>query len=99
VIFEYKDEALPLLKQRNHAELTRGLISNTIVSKLRKFTSKKKTNTIIHQIIKKFHKAFKKYVWKPQCKRMVALEQQLNITNNMKFQYKSHELNNVTRSG
>ncbi|CAB4431822.1 unnamed protein product [Rhizophagus irregularis] len=34
IIFEYKDEAFPLLKERNRIELTRGLISDTIITKL-----------------------------------------------------------------
>ncbi|PKB97010.1 hypothetical protein RhiirA5_367589, partial [Rhizophagus irregularis] len=41
IIFEYKDEAFPLLKERNRIELTRGLISDTIITKLRCFLSKK----------------------------------------------------------
>ncbi|RGB25914.1 hypothetical protein C1646_771105 [Rhizophagus diaphanus] len=34
IIFEYKDEAFPLLKECNHIELTRGLISDIIITKL-----------------------------------------------------------------
>ncbi|PKB92043.1 hypothetical protein RhiirA5_368478, partial [Rhizophagus irregularis] len=41
IIFEYKDEAFPLIKERNCIELTRGLISDTIITKLRRFLSKK----------------------------------------------------------
>jgi hypothetical protein len=35
-IFKYNDLALSLLKQRNWTELTKGLLSHTIISKLRR---------------------------------------------------------------
>jgi hypothetical protein len=37
-IFEYNDPALSMLKQRNRIELSRGLISHTITTKLRRFS-------------------------------------------------------------
>ncbi|CAB4402569.1 unnamed protein product [Rhizophagus irregularis] len=33
IIFKYKDEAFPFLKERNCIKLTRGLISDTIITK------------------------------------------------------------------
>ncbi|EXX53699.1 uncharacterized protein OCT59_023294 [Rhizophagus irregularis] len=80
IIFEYKDEAFPLLKERNRIELTRGLISDTIIIKLRCFLSKKVTNEVVTRIIKHFHKAFRKYIWNPRCYEMNILEAKLGIT-------------------
>ncbi|PKY42041.1 hypothetical protein RhiirA4_396820 [Rhizophagus irregularis] len=34
IIFEYKNKAFPLLKEHNCIELTRELISDTIITKL-----------------------------------------------------------------
>jgi hypothetical protein len=84
-IFEYKDAAFPLLKERNRAELSRGLISDTIVKKLQKFASRKVTNNLLQRIIRCFHKCFKKYVWKPRCEKMLKLEERLNITKSYKM--------------
>ncbi|EXX54017.1 hypothetical protein RirG_238530 [Rhizophagus irregularis DAOM 197198w] len=80
IIFEYKDEAFPILKERNRIELTRGLISDTIITKLRRFLSKKVTNEVVTRIIKHFHKAFRKYIWNPRCYEMNILEAKLGIT-------------------
>ncbi|CAB4407646.1 unnamed protein product [Rhizophagus irregularis] len=80
IIFEYKDEAFPLLKERNRIELTRGLISDTIITKLRRFLSKKVTNEVVSRIIKHFHKAFRKYIWNPRCYELNILEAKLGIT-------------------
>jgi Zn finger protein HypA/HybF involved in hydrogenase expression len=41
IIFEYKDDAFPLFKEHNRLELTRGLISDTIMTKLQQYTSRK----------------------------------------------------------
>jgi ribonuclease HI len=90
-IFEYKDAAFPLLKERNRNELSRGLISSTIVKKLQRLTSKKVTNGIVQRILRYFHKAFRKFVWIPRCKKLIDLEISLNIT----MQQKKH--NSATR--
>ncbi|CAB4407837.1 unnamed protein product [Rhizophagus irregularis] len=80
IIFEYKDEAFPLLKERNCIELTRGLISDTIITKLRRFLSRKVTNEVVSRIIKHFHNAFRKYIWNPRCSELNILEANLGIT-------------------
>ena len=80
IIFEYKDEAFPLLKERNCIELTRGLISDTIITKLRRFLSRKVTNEVVSRIIKHFHNAFRKYIWNPRCSKLNILEAKLGIT-------------------
>ncbi|EXX56436.1 uncharacterized protein OCT59_021592 [Rhizophagus irregularis] len=80
IIFEYKDEAFPLFKERTRIELTRGLISDTIIIKLRRFLSKKVTNEVVSRIIKHFHKAFRKYIWNPRCYELNILEAKLGIT-------------------
>lgn len=36
IIFEYKDNAFPLLKERNQLEFTKGLISSIIINNLTK---------------------------------------------------------------
>ncbi|RGB22188.1 hypothetical protein C1646_678018 [Rhizophagus diaphanus] len=64
-IFEYCDPAFPELKQRNRCELLKGLISHTIIKKLRIFTSRSITRSITLKIIKRFHTAFRELVWKP----------------------------------
>ncbi|EXX71210.1 hypothetical protein RirG_080570 [Rhizophagus irregularis DAOM 197198w] len=79
-IFEYRDPAFPELKQRNRQELLRGLISHTIVKKLRKLTSKRIASRLSLKIIKYFHEAFREHVWKPRCKIMNELEESLHIT-------------------
>ncbi|PKC01532.1 hypothetical protein RhiirA5_381658 [Rhizophagus irregularis] len=79
-IFEYRDPAFPELKQRNRQELLRGLISHTIVKKLRKLTSKRIASRLSLKIIKYFHEAFREHVWKPRCKMMNELEESLHIT-------------------
>ncbi|CAB5102090.1 unnamed protein product [Rhizophagus irregularis] len=79
-IFEYRDPAFPELKQRNRQELLRGLISHTIVKKLRKLTSKRIASLLSLKIIKYFHEAFRKHVWKPRCKMMNELKESLHIT-------------------
>lgn len=87
-IFEYKDAAFPLLKQRNRFELTKGLISKTIVNNLTKLTSRKFIGSIVRKLIKLFHRGFKTYIWKPRCESLVAIEQNLQITKTMKTTYK-----------
>ncbi|CAB4403351.1 unnamed protein product [Rhizophagus irregularis] len=79
-IFEYRDPAFPELKQRNRQELLRGLISHTIVKKLRKLTSKRIASRLSLKIIKYFYEAFREHVWKPRCKMMNELEESLHIT-------------------
>lgn len=61
-IFEYKDVTFFLLKQRNHFELIKGLISRTIVNNLTKLTSRKFAGSIAHKFIKLFHRGFKIYI-------------------------------------
>lgn len=61
-IFEYKDAIFSLLKQRNYLELTKGLFLHIIFNNLRKFTSRKLANSIVHKIIKIFYGGFKKYI-------------------------------------
>ncbi|POG58120.1 hypothetical protein GLOIN_2v1790829 [Rhizophagus irregularis DAOM 181602=DAOM 197198] len=79
-IIEYRDPAFPELKQRNRQELLRGLISHTIVKKLRKLTSKRIASRLSLKIIKYFYEAFREYVWKSRCKMMNELEESLHIT-------------------
>ncbi|PKC72747.1 hypothetical protein RhiirA1_451929, partial [Rhizophagus irregularis] len=59
------DPAFPELKQRNRQELLRGLISHTIVKRLKKLTSRKIASCLSLKIIKYFHEAFREHVWKP----------------------------------
>jgi vacuolar-type H+-ATPase subunit C/Vma6 len=62
VIFEYKDAAFPILKQCNRLELIRGLISNTIATKLQKLTSRKAVQQLTMKLLRHFYRMFQKYV-------------------------------------
>jgi hypothetical protein len=80
IIFEYKDDAFLLLKERTRKEFMRGLVSSTIVNKLKKLISRKATNLLTIKIIKHFHTSFHKHIWIPRCIKLVTIEQQAGIT-------------------
>jgi exonuclease III/ribonuclease HI len=84
LIFEYKDEAFPLLKNRNRAELSKGLVSNTIVTKLQQLTSRKAGRLLARKFIKAFHITFRSFIWKPRCEKLQKIEQENGITNAQK---------------
>ncbi|POG73943.1 hypothetical protein GLOIN_2v1771926 [Rhizophagus irregularis DAOM 181602=DAOM 197198] len=78
---EMIDKIRKYLKRfKNRQELLRGLISHTIVKKLRKLTSKRIASRLSLKIIKYFHEAFREHVRKPRCKMMNELEESLHIT-------------------
>jgi hypothetical protein len=46
IIFEYKNDTFPLLKERIRKEFMRGLVSNTIITKLKRLISRKAIQNI-----------------------------------------------------
>jgi hypothetical protein len=65
-IFEYNDPALTLLQQRNRLELTRGLLSHTITTKLRRLAPNS-ISSLTQKLWKNFFIAFQKHIWLPRC--------------------------------
>lgn len=98
IIFEYKDEAFPQLKKRNRLELIQGLISDTIVTKLRRYVSRKMSNEIAVRIIQHFHNAFKKHVWIPRCTELNTCEANLGISKKDKMiTVRRHPFSDITQ--
>ncbi|CAB4436491.1 unnamed protein product [Rhizophagus irregularis] len=84
-IFEYKDDALSALKAHNRIELTRGLISDTIIFHIQRLISKKIAKALAGKIISSFHNAFRKHVWKPCCDKMIQVKKEAGITKMIKL--------------
>jgi ribonuclease HI len=88
-IFEYNDLALSLLQQRNRSELTRGLVSHTITSKLRKIAPES-VSSLTQKLLKSFFIAFQKHIWIPRCEKMNLYEVSLGISSTQKRDYKTY---------
>ncbi|GET59345.1 hypothetical protein GLOIN_2v1871772 [Rhizophagus irregularis DAOM 181602=DAOM 197198] len=74
------DPAFPEPKQRNRQELLCGLISHTIVKRLKKLTSRKIASCLSLKIIKYFHEAFREHVWKPHLRTSVRPQRHIRRT-------------------
>lgn len=85
IIFEYKDATLPKLKKCNYVKLTQGLISNTILSKIKQYASGKSFKDIAGKIVHLFHNVFCKYIWKSCCEKMIHAKQEAGITKSIKI--------------
>jgi hypothetical protein len=86
-IFEYNNPAFSLLKQRNRAELTRGLLSHTITSKLRRLAPHL-ISSLTQKLWKTFFITFQKQIWIPRCEQMNLYEISLGISSAQKKDYK-----------
>jgi hypothetical protein len=84
IIFEYKDEAFPELKEKNRVELSHELIFSTIMTKLRQKTFKKLGKLIANITVNTFHKFFRLTLWKKCCEMMQQHERNAGITQSAK---------------
>ncbi|GBB90714.1 hypothetical protein RclHR1_17780001 [Rhizophagus clarus] len=70
ILFKYKDEVTSELKEKNRVELTRGLISSSIMMNLQQKISRKLNKIIANKTINLFHKFFRSILWKQYCEKM-----------------------------
>jgi hypothetical protein len=62
----------------------KGLISNTVITKLSQLTTKSIATKAMTKFVIIFHQAFKEHVWIPKCKNLIKFEQSLGITDTHK---------------
>jgi hypothetical protein len=89
VIFEYNDPVFSLLKQRNRTELTRGLLSHTITSKLCRLAPHL-ISSLTQKLWKIFFITFQKQIWIPRCEQINLYEISLGISSTQKKDYKTY---------
>ncbi|GES76495.1 ribonuclease H-like domain-containing protein [Rhizophagus clarus] len=80
ILFKYKDEVTSELKEKNRVELTRELISSSIMMNLQQKTSRKLSKIITNKTINLFHKFFRSILWKQRCEKMQQHERDAGIS-------------------